>query len=1013
MATFCRPSPPPALALTMDASSYVKAPPRRRFGLRERLLLGLLLAALGTVMVAVVGWVSFQRVVASQQAIVRDTLPAADALHETVRGNARLAALAPRLGRVESRDELAQLQAALEKDLALVRERLDSLSAAHVEAELRSRLMATASRLAERLRTMADTVGARLLLREASVAEGQRLRVQVDALDALARTQSDNATALLVSTLTVLLQDGEASSAAIEAVRPGARDRLLDLDLDALERMHELVLAAHALGGLLDRLDEVDGEDRLRAARQAFDAERVLLGRRLRDIADPGGRAEGEMLHAGLGAALAPAGAFALRGQEIALRSSAEGLQAEIGQLTTELDALAGELIHRGGRLLAAAGLAAERSATSGLVAFGAIGGALLLVTALVIIHVLRRHTLGRLLALEEATLALAAGRRDVVIDTAGDDEIASLSRALVHFRNDALERDRLAEALREQQQALERQVAERTAELRSSNAALAIETAEHASARTAAERADRAKTAFLGTVSHELRTPMAGILGLLELLEDSPLQPEQHQYAVQMRAAAVLLLELLEDMLDFARIEAGGVHVERSVFSLRDTVNDVFAVQGTRAAARGLALVADIAPAVPDLLHGDRRKLSQILLNLVGNAIKFSDEGAVTVHITRGARPDTLFFAVQDHGIGIDPERQREVFEPFMQVRDSGRHHAGTGLGLAVCKRLVEAMGGQIGLQSRLGEGTTVHFELYFERQVGVDEVQAQGEQGERAGEDRVQAANASSPYALPTRQRVLVVEDDAVNRMVIERFLEALGQEVLSAPDIHHALEIAASQPLALALIDMNLPDGDGRELLARLRSSPATRDLPAVLMSAHVPAQEVQALLRAGFAAFLPKPFSRAQLRSLLSGLLHGAAPLAPVRAVMADNEVQSALDPTAAVSAWVDLAFLRSEQAALGTAAVADIAAVFERQGDTLLAELEQAAAQGDAMGCARHAHKLRGAAQSIGLVRLGELAADFELECKAGGERLGLGVASLADAYQCSLRALHQVLGSGG
>lgn len=127
----------------MDASSYVKAPPRRRFGLRERLLLGLLLAALGTVMVAVVGWVSFQRVVASQQAIVRDTLPAADALHETVRGNARLAALAPRLGRVESRDELAQLQAALEKDLALVRERLDSLSAAHVEAELRSRLMAT------------------------------------------------------------------------------------------------------------------------------------------------------------------------------------------------------------------------------------------------------------------------------------------------------------------------------------------------------------------------------------------------------------------------------------------------------------------------------------------------------------------------------------------------------------------------------------------------------------------------------------------------------------------------------------------------------------------------------------------------------------------------------------------------------------------------------------------------------------------------------------------------------
>src|SRR5690606_31989354 len=300
-----------------------------------------------------------------------------------------------------------------------------------------------------------------------------------------------------------------------------------------------------------------------------------------------------------------------------------------------ELDALAGELIHRGGRILASAGSAAERSATSGLIAFGVIAAALLLVTAGVSWHVLRRHTLGRLLDLEQATLALAAGQRDVVLDTTGDDEIASLSRALERFRNDAIERDRLAEALRLQQQELENQVLVRTAELREANTALAHETAEHATARIAAEKADHAKTAFLGTVSHELRTPMAGILGLLELLETTPPAAERARYLAQMRAAATLLLELLEDMLDFARIEAGGVHLDALAVSRRDAVNGVFAVQGTRAAARGLALVADIDPAVAGVVVGDRRKLSQILLNLVGNAIKFSDEGAVTVSVS------------------------------------------------------------------------------------------------------------------------------------------------------------------------------------------------------------------------------------------------------------------------------------------------------------------------------------------------------------------------------------------
>lgn len=980
----------------MTAPSYVKHRTGRRFGLRERLLLGLLVAALGTVLVAVVGWVSFQRVVRSQQEIVRDTLPAADALHEVVRANARLAALAPRLLRADSAAELEQLRTALEVDVPLVRDRLAALHSPHVEAALRERLQSTGDRLAAALRGMSAAIAERLRLRAARVERIDALRAAIDELDELAGIHADNATAQLVATLTTLLQPDPVQGAPSLTEREAARERVLDLDIDSLERMHELNLTVHALGFLVGRLDELDSNARLQAARAEFAEHLALLGRRLADIADPGGREQGGQVHRLLASALADEeGAFALRTRELALRAQVEALQGVVGELTTELDALAGELIHRGGRILAAAGSAAERSATSGLIAFGVIAAALLLVTLGVTVHALRRHTLGRLRALEEATLALASGQREVAIDTTGDDELASLAVALERFRANAIERDRLAEALRGQQQELENQVLARTAQLREANAALARETADHARARHAAEQADRAKTAFLGTVSHELRTPLAGILGLLELVEDAASATERTQYQAQMRAAAVLLLELLEDMLDFARIEAGGVHVDTMAFSLRDTVNDVFAVQGTRAAVRGLALVAEVDPALPDAVQGDRRKLSQILLNLVGNAIKFSDEGAVTVRVRAGTQPGRLHFAVEDHGIGIEPARQQEVFEPFVQVRDSGRHHAGTGLGLAVCRRLVEAMGGTIGVESAPGQGTTVSFEIALPATTA-------------APAEATAATGGPEGARLAPGHRVLVVEDDEVNRMVVERFLDALGQQAVCAPDIQNALRLLHERPIDLALIDMNLPDGDGRELLARLRALPAHAHTPAVLMSAHIPRREVDALLEAGFAAFLSKPFPRQRLRALLAELLAGGR-TEPPAGERGAGMATAATAPQA--EDWIDADFLRSEQEALGEEIVADIVRVFRTQGQTLIDALRTSARAGDHAECARLAHKLRGAAGNVGAGRLAECGGTLEEALKrdpsrvAGVEDLSERASELGEAWTRTLQAL--------
>ncbi len=414
------------------------------------------------------------------------------------------------------------------------------------------------------------------------------------------------------------------------------------------------------------------------------------------------------------------------------------------------------------------------------------------------------------------------------------------------------------------------------------------------------------------------------------------------------MRAAAMLLLELLEDMLDFARIEAGGVHSTTLAFSLRDTVNDVFAVQGTRAAVRGLALVAEVDPALPDAVQGDRRKLSQILLNLVGNAIKFSDEGAVTVRVRAGTQPGRG--ALRGRG----PRHRHRARAPAgglralragARQRPPPRRHRPRAGGVPPPGR---GHGRRDRAEERAGAGH--HGELR-DRAAG-DRRRARRGHG-RAGRERA---------GLPGH-RVLVVEDDEVNRMVVERFLDALGQQAVCAPDIHNALRLLHERPIDLALIDMNLPDGDGRELLARLRALPAHARTPAVLMSAHIPRREVDALLEAGFAAFLSKPFSRQRLRALLAELLAGGAPrrrrASAIRARPAQlpRPARPRRSPSAAAAGpeapqaedWIDIDFLRAEQEALGEEIVADIVRVFRTQGQPLIDALLAAARAGDAGG----------------------------------------------------------------
>lgn len=253
-----------------------------------------------------------------------------------------------------------------------------------------------------------------------------------------------------------------------------------------------------------------------------------------------------------------------------------------------------------------------------------------------------------------------------------------------------------------------------------------------------------------------------------------------------------------------------------------------------------------------------------------------------------------------------------------------------------------------------------------------------------------------------------MLVVEDDEVNRMVVERFLDALGQQAVCAPDIHNALRLLHERPIDLALIDMNLPDGDGRELLARLRALPAHAHTPAVLMSAHIPRREVDALLEAGFVAFLSKPFSRQRLRTLLAELLAGGRSEPPAGERDAGAATVAEL-PQA--EDWIDADFLRAEQEALGEEIVADIVRVFRTQGQPLIDALLAAACAGDQAECARLAHKLRGAAGNVCAGRLAECAGKLEEALKrdpsraAGVEGLAERAGELGEAWTRTLQAL--------
>ncbi len=414
---------------------------------------------------------------------------------------------------------------------------------------------------------------------------------------------------------------------------------------------------------------------------------------------------------------------------------------------------------------------------------------------------------------------------------------LASMSRKLDGYRSE----------LENQHRLLERKVAERTAEL------LVVS--------EAAQAAAKAKGEFLANVSHEIRTPMNAVLGMTGLLLATNLSEEQREFAETVHASADSLLSLINDILDFSKAEAGKIGLEIIDFDLRTTLEETTDILAFRAHEKALEFITTIEPDVPLLLAGDPVRLRQILLNLAGNAVKFTDKGEVSIRVSVEAAEVgqvRLRFQVRDTGIGIPADMVGRLFAPFTQLDASTtRKYGGTGLGLSISKQLVELMGGHIGVDSELGRGSTFWFTVTLPRQAS-----------ER---DR-----AWLPAAELRDRRILVVDDNPTNRRMLEVLLSQWHCRAASADSGERALAVLdGEEPFDLAIIDMQMPGMDGEELGRRIKAEPRFATLPMVMLTSlgrHDDADRLQAI---GFSAYLSKPVKSTHLRRALGTVLGAAA------------------------------------------------------------------------------------------------------------------------------------------
>ncbi|MFW5734526.1 MAG: ATP-binding protein [Oceanidesulfovibrio sp.] len=382
--------------------------------------------------------------------------------------------------------------------------------------------------------------------------------------------------------------------------------------------------------------------------------------------------------------------------------------------------------------------------------------------------------------------------------------------------------------------------------------------------AKAKAESASQAKTEFLANMSHEIRTPMTGIQGMLKLLENTELDSTQLEYVEMAQTSSNSLQELINDILDLSRIEANRLEIVPQPFNIRELVDKLMGIFRPLADQKGLKLDYTIENSLPEWCVGDQLRVRQVLFNLVGNAVKYTDEGSVTMnvrtmHTTKG-RGRMVMFHIADTGTGIPPDKLESIFQPFTQSDSSyARQMAGTGLGLTIVKKLVELMGGHVSIQSKQNEWSRVTLTLPFRDAVAPD--------------DSISGKDAA-PKPKPQAYKVLLAEDNPINQKAVKMFLEQYGHAVTVANNGQEALARLSEEPFDAVLMDVQMPGVDGMEATRRIRAGEAgDADIPIVALTAYAMDEDKTKILSAGMNEYMTKPIDYDALNEMLRRLVNG--------------------------------------------------------------------------------------------------------------------------------------------
>jgi len=928
-----------------------------KVGIGNKLFLGFASMIILSMITSAVLWDRFQDIADTQKTVIENAIPAMNEAQRLTEFSSGIIASAPELVKVNSETERNKVFLDIKSRIREVYTLLAKIDRHGFSAQQVGKLKTTVNQVIENVTQQNRLVMIRLkherqnrILTQNSIKAVKQLSLIAESLVA---NTSASSTAVL-STVYDLIEPAAEAEKVYEVL-----DRLIEVEFDGLERMFELRLRSSIL---MDQIQQFSSElDLLMVERidKDIQASLAILERRINDINDPGRFEQANDLKAQLASAMRKGSRYAFRTTREAIinaRAKSDSLSSNNHAQLEVLNEVTESLLKKSQQVIETATEKAEESVYRARLALG-LFGVLTPIILLVIFSIYVRGIIKRITALESRTHAIAEGDYSIDIDVSGNDELSEMAYAVQIFKENAIEKVRLDSDLKKHKQDLETTVKERTLQLQKTNQDLIEVAAKHEVARKQAEEASRAKTTFLAMMSHEIRTPMNGILGTLRLLDKTRLSEKQRYFTNVINSASRSLLDILNDVLDFSSIEAGKIEVGQRPFDLHALADEVVTLMKPTAEEKGLMLSAEIDAGIECGLMGDAGKLRQVLLNLITNAIKFTEQGSVTLKIAvinHHANHVALRFEVIDTGIGIDEGMIEAIFEPFTQVDTSlSKKEGGIGLGLAICQRLIMAMGGTIHASQVASGGACITVELVLDY----------------AGEESQTLGHALKDTAVAEYQqlKVLLVEDDDINRMVSQSFLEEFGHQVTSVTEAETAIDQLAEADFDIILTDISLPGMDGLELTQAIRAFEDKKkaQIPIVAISAHVLKQEVDYYQRSGISAFLGKPYEQETLNEVLQRSFNYN---------LADQPTVYQVPPVEKVDCHEVL--LRDAQV-IGFDVVNDMVDMFFSSSHETIADMGEAIEQQDWLTLAKQAHKLKGAASSIGLNDLWQLAQKLE------------------------------------